>query len=375
LGRLYSWQFTTPHYDYKYRILTPDLDEWARCQETDGYQAEYYSQLGPGNTLLYSTSKGQIVARDDECNTLWRFDTAPVYGLTGTIKIQHPFAVDVDGTIYAGGWNGHLFAIDLQGNLLWQTEENLAVGILKEVVIGDPDLLFALNDRGLLFIYDKKGNLLEQHQLYYPYLPDQMEWTASGDLLLLHNGHLLAYTADDSLVYHWPPPVPLPQTRQEAEEELAAFVLHGIVGNVQDTDDFLETYEVDEEFPWWAGATEINLIVWAPPKPEEELEKGGIDLLNLSAPIKVWEYARDQLVERQDKLEAIAAFEEYGPCAKFACNFYDFGVLYLAEDLQQATVYEELYCGALCGWGYYFYLQRSLNGEWWVYRSYRSWVS
>ena len=67
--------------------------------------------------------------------------------------------------------------------------------------------------------------------------------------------------------------------------------------------------------------------------------------------------------------------EAYQAGHSYAGNYYQFGILDIAQGHREAWVYLGVECGPLCGEGITYYLLRSPSGEWWAFRSMLSWAS
>ena len=59
----------------------------------------------------------------------------------------------------------------------------------------------------------------------------------------------------------------------------------------------------------------------------------------------------------------------------WAWGYYEFGVVAMADDKQSAKVYVGASCGPLCGHGFYYTLQRSPSGKWWITDAEHLWQS
>jgi hypothetical protein len=142
--------------------------------------------------------------------------------------------------------------------------------------------------------------------------------------------------------------------RQQVETELAVFMRDYIVEQIRG---------VQIEHPDSTAAKVPVIIIWAPPgrNPDSPTE-----FADRYRPIRVWLFEKGQLSEQSDMLAAIEEYQQtymrYLEVESWA--LYDFAIESISRDGQQAVVYVGALCGAMCGHGTRYMLQRGAAGEW-----------
>ncbi len=163
-------------------------------------------------------------------------------------------------------------------------------------------------------------------------------------------------------------------TKESAEKELVSFMLDFIIQQeIGGTVDYLQT----SDQPWVDAPPGENIIIWAPPvdKAQDSFES-----VNSDEPIKVWLYADNTLVEvTTNQKDAIEEYRQtYMSDSQsdiWAWGYYEFGIMSLSSDNQEATIYVGVFCGPLCGHGVMYTLERNSSGKWEITGSERIWIS
>ena len=160
-------------------------------------------------------------------------------------------------------------------------------------------------------------------------------------------------------------------SRQQAEHELVTFMLNHIQN--QEIPQNLP-YIPPEERATSGPAAIVSIIIQAPAgeKPEP-----GENPLDLTQPVRVWLYKDNQLYEAIDKTETIEQYrQDYMIFHDLHdWGFYNFGIVSISDDGQQAKVYWEVSCGMDCGHGYLHILERNAQGKWVVTGSEWGWIA
>jgi hypothetical protein len=148
--------------------------------------------------------------------------------------------------------------------------------------------------------------------------------------------------------------------REQVEAELALFMRNYSV------DEYLDAnlaYPASADTAQAALNTVPSIIIWAPPgrNPHSPGE-----FVKLDQPIKVWLFADGQLSEVSDKTAAIDQYrQEYMNYPESeSWGFYNFAILSVSSNGQQAEVYLGASGGPMEGAGQVYTLQRSSSGEW-----------
>jgi outer membrane protein assembly factor BamB len=362
-GRIYAWVSM----DSQVAILDPDGEVLQRCGTDDYINAGPIA--GPGEVFYYVFQDGTLVARGGSCELLWQFEIDAEERWDGP-----PFALAVgsDGTVYLGGDEGQIYALEDEGNLKWQSEADPSLGSIQELIPNTGDAILASGSGAWLVALDDRGQRLWSHQFYGPGPLGRLQ-VQGGEVTVVQEGRLRVFGGDPALAVAQPEVMPLPKDEAAAEDEIVHFVLDFIVEQeIGGTIDYIR----ESGQPWVEDAPEANLIVWEPPNEDAEYPW---ELLYEQPPRRVWWYAEGELVELED---GAAAIEEYEQTAMqdpesdiWAWGYYDFAIVSLSEGYQQAQVYVGVSCGPLCGHGYLYTLARSPSGEWWITLGQHLWQS
>ncbi len=160
-------------------------------------------------------------------------------------------------------------------------------------------------------------------------------------------------------------------SQQQAEHELVTFML-----------DYILTREIPKNLPYLppderstsGPAAMVSLIIQAPagenPAPLE-------NPLDLNQPVRAWLYKDNQLYEAIDKTETIEQYRQDYMIFQDShyWGYYNFGIVSISDDGQQAKVYWEVSCGMNCGHGYLHILERNAQGKWEITGSEWSWIA
>jgi hypothetical protein len=167
-----------------------------------------------------------------------------------------------------------------------------------------------------------------------------------------------------------PPPNPV-QSQEKVEDELVAFILDYLIlpesaSETGSTNDFGQSWIEYIDVP--------SIIIWAPANDDPERSH---ETLNTTEPIKVWWFENNRLSEVTSKTEAIEQYQlDYmSDQDAFICGYYEFGIISVAENGQEAEVYLGTVCGRLCGNGTIYTLQRNEFGQWEITDSELLWIS
>lgn len=152
-------------------------------------------------------------------------------------------------------------------------------------------------------------------------------------------------------------------TKETAEKELVSFELDFIVQQeIGGTANYIQT----SGQPWVAAPPSANIIIWSP--PAENVNADSIEYLKSDAPIKVWLYADGKLAEATDKEGTIQEYKQTHMSSPqsdiWAWGYYEFGIMSMSSDHQEATVYVGASCGPLCGHGVMYTVDRNGFGKW-----------
>ena len=160
-------------------------------------------------------------------------------------------------------------------------------------------------------------------------------------------------------------------TRQQAEHELVTFMLDLILN--QEIPKYLP-YIPPGERSIRAPAAVASLIIQAPPI---DAPQPGENPLDLTQPLRVWLYKDNQLFEAIDKTETIQQYRQDHMNYQLSQDwgFYNFGIVSISDDGQQAKVYWEVSCGFDCGHGYLNLMQRNAQGKWQITGAEWGWIA
>jgi len=162
--------------------------------------------------------------------------------------------------------------------------------------------------------------------------------------------------------------------KETAEQELVSFMLDFIVQQeIGGTANYIQA----SGQPWVDAPPNANIIIWSP--PVDYIHEDSIDYVKSDEPIKVWLFADGKLVEAADKKGAIENYEETNmsnPKSNiWAWGYYEFGIMSISDNGQEATVYVGVSCGPLCGHGVMYTVNRNSFGKWVIKDSKDLWIS
>lgn len=159
--------------------------------------------------------------------------------------------------------------------------------------------------------------------------------------------------------------------QQQAEHELVTFML-----------DYIVRQQIPENMPYIPPEDRsangppslVSIIIQAPPGEDSDSSHNTLDL---TQPIRVWLYTGNQLYEAIDRTETIEQYrQDYMDFQNSKYwGFYDFGIISISEDGQQAKVFWEVTCGSMCGHGYMNILERNADGKWEITGAEWMWIA
>lgn len=163
-------------------------------------------------------------------------------------------------------------------------------------------------------------------------------------------------------------------TKETAEKDLVSFTLDFIVQQeIKGTANYIQT----SGQPWVEAPPNANMIIWSP--PVDNVSPDTIKYLKTNEPIKVWLYADNKLVEVADKEGAIQEYRQThmsNPKSNiWAWGYYQFGIMSLSNNNNEAKIYVDVYCGITCGHGVMYTVKRNTSGKWEMTESKFLWVS
>jgi len=159
--------------------------------------------------------------------------------------------------------------------------------------------------------------------------------------------------------------------QQQAEHELVTFML-----------DYIVRQQIPENMPYIPPEDRsanglpavVSIIIQAPPGEDPDSSHNTLDL---TQPIRVWLYTDNQLYEAIDRAETIAQYRrdymDHNTSQHW--GFYDFGIISIRDDGQQAKVFWEVSCGMMCGHGFMNIMERNANGEWEITSTEWMWIA
>lgn len=163
-------------------------------------------------------------------------------------------------------------------------------------------------------------------------------------------------------------------TKEAVEKELVSFIVDFIVQ--QEIGGPANYIQTNDRF-WIDAPSSVNIIVWLP--PVKNAEENSTEYLKSDEPIKVWLYADNKLVETIDKKETIQKFKQtyiINPESDtWAWGYYEFGIMSMSNNNQEAAIYVSVSCGNVCGHGAMYTLKRNNSGKWEIKESQGLWVS
>jgi hypothetical protein len=163
-------------------------------------------------------------------------------------------------------------------------------------------------------------------------------------------------------------------TKESAEKELVSFMLDFIVQQeIGGTANYIQT----SGQPWVDAPPGANIIIWSP--PVENTQSDSLDYVKSDAPIKVWLYSDHKLVEVTNKQEAVQKYKQTymsNPQSNiWAWGYYEFGIMSISSNNEEATIYVGASCGPLCGHGVMYTVKRNSSGKWEIRDSKQLWIS
>ncbi len=161
-----------------------------------------------------------------------------------------------------------------------------------------------------------------------------------------------------------------PFSDAQVDKEIASTLLRFVIRyEIKATENYIHT----SGQPWVKAPPNANIIIWSPIRSYDP----DYPQLNVAAPIQVWWYADGQLIEVQDKNEAILEYRQQfmeNPKSNiWSWGYYAFGMLSVSRFRWLADVYVEASCGPLCGHGYRYKLLRGFFGKWWIIQAEHLW--
>lgn len=162
---------------------------------------------------------------------------------------------------------------------------------------------------------------------------------------------------------------------EKVEAELVAFILDYLIPSESGSETrstgvfgqaWLDYIDEQIEVP--------SIIIWAAPNDNPE---HSYEMLDTAEPIKVWWFENNRLSEVPNKTEAIDQYQHdyLSNRDAYIWGYYEFGIISIAEDGQEAEVYIGIHCGRLCGNGTVYTLQRNGSGQWEIIGSEWLWIS
>lgn len=335
---IWSWE------NKKIYTITPDGEIISKCEEEKYIRTWLIEKDG---TLIYRRDDGngteiEIVARKPDCSVQWIYRTG--VGMDG--MGDDPLASDHNGTIYFSANDGDDYVIDARdGTLLWKTNLTQSEEDIKGFAVGQEQVFF-LGEFASLGAFDSDGNRLWYHPLYDPGKPGPFLLGPSNELIVIHNGKILAYTADKSVAEEEPAPAPLPSDREAAENEIALAMLdHYVENKIRPLDN------------------PPSIVIWYP-------EHKGIPLDEV-VPIKAWLILAGNVTEAIEPKKAVEDFRKQyvnDSSSMYMYGLYEFTIRLVSDDFKTATVYKNQHHAGcfLIGIGE-SHLVRSPSGKWWIY--------
>ncbi len=161
-------------------------------------------------------------------------------------------------------------------------------------------------------------------------------------------------------------------SKETAEKELVSFILDFIVQQeIGGTANYIQT----SGQPWVDAPPNANIIIWSPPIENP----GDFDYIKSDESIKVWLYADGKLVEATDMKDTIQNYKTTHMSNTesdiWAWGYYEFGIMSISSNNQEATIYVGVSCGSLCGHGVMYTVKRNSAGKWEIKDSKDLWVS
>jgi hypothetical protein len=153
-------------------------------------------------------------------------------------------------------------------------------------------------------------------------------------------------------------------TKKSIEKELVSFILDFIIQqDIRGPANYIQT----SGQPWVDVPTNAKIIIWA--HPVEKIDENTTNYLKDDEPIKVWLYADNKLAEMADKLGTIKDYQmthniSNSETDTASWGYYDFGILSISDNNNEAKVYVGFLCGPVCGESDIYTLERNDSGKW-----------
>jgi hypothetical protein len=164
---------------------------------------------------------------------------------------------------------------------------------------------------------------------------------------------------------------------KKVEDELVAFILDSLIF----TESTSETGSTNDLGQSWIeyidGYIDVpSIIIWAPPI-NSNTPKRSYNTLNTAEPIKVWWFENKGLSEVTNKTEAIEQYRHdyLRNQDSLFWGYYEFGIISISKNGQEAEVYLGILCGRLCGHGTLYTLHCNESGQWEIIDSEWLWIS
>ncbi len=302
----------------------------------------------PDDGAVYTDLDYNLVAVNSACQELWRY--APEGPEPDSGRGWGALVFAEDGSLFAARNNGEIHALDAAGQLRWRLTPDPKLGTF--LAPGPDGTLLAAGSAGELAAFDGEGQQIWSYAPYNAGETGALAWLGEAGLATIQAGRLLFFTTDPAVMLQEPTPVPPPASVEAAEAEIVAWLL-------------------DE-----AGCQGEAIAIWGPVE-EGEYGMGGV---NTDAARRVWWCEDGQWIEQADMQAAITRAETRNKEAgydvrQYPVAYYEFGIMSIADDRQEAVVYMGSTIGPLWGSGYEYTLRRRPNGEWTIVESKMLWVS
>jgi sugar lactone lactonase YvrE len=359
----------------KIQTLSPSGEISQECNKAENRIASNVI-TGPDDLMMFvegdwKSGIDRINAWKTDCSLAWSFELNNEANWSTRYTLI-PGRKDI---LFVGGPDGMLYKVNsAYGSIVWKSVSNPDLGKIVSVVEMKDGLTYAAGSAGKLAAFDTEGKQVWSDELYWPGTPYGLSVLPKNQLFLIQGSRILIYTHDSSINYQIPKEARPPASEEKAKNEIVSFVLDFVVKN-----EIGETVEVvrSSGMPWLKPPPDASIIIYAPPNESNELSWEPLDSDN---PITVWWYADGELTEADDKQKAIEEYhriymEKSSLQSIFTWGYYDFGILSISQDFRSADIYIGVSCGSLCGHGVKYILQRSSNGEWWIFDSTLLWMS
>jgi outer membrane protein assembly factor BamB len=325
-------------------VLSPGGEKERACPAKIMGFSETIAGL-PDDGFVYADMEDDLVAVSSECRELWRYSPDGPKPSAG--RGWGTLAVAEDGSLFAARNNGEIHALDASGKLLWRQTPSPDLGLY--LVPGPDGAVFAAGSAGELAAFDRNGQQVWSRAPYYAGTPGPLVLSGDDGLATIQSGRLHFFAMDPAVMAHEPTAVPPPASVKAAETEIVAMLL-------------------DE-----AGCQGDAIAVWG---PAEEGKSG----VNTDAPLRVWWCQDGQWTEQPDMQAAITKAEKLNKEAGFEVRqypvaYFEFGIISIADNAQEAKVYMGSTIGPLWGSGYEYTLRRRPSGQWSIVDSKMLWVS